>query len=110
MDCVALVEGTLLATVQHWLTATEVMGVPLTDAIACTLGMQLSKLTGKVTRAKRALVAAQWIREVLNIKKKVVRELGIFKRARGQYMPAPRCSQLFNPESLAPNLYKHTTI
>ena len=22
-------------------------------------------------------------------------------------MPSPRCSQLFNPESLAPNLYEH---
>ena len=50
------------------------------------------------------------VKGVLNAKKKLVPETGIFKRARGQYMPSPRCSQLFNPESLAPNLYKHTTI
>ena len=60
MDCVALVEGALLATVQHWPTATEVVGVPLTDALARTLGMQLSILTGKVTRAERALLATRW--------------------------------------------------
>ena len=47
---------------------------------------------------------------VLNEKKKVVPQPGIFKRARGQYMSSPWCSQLFNHESLAPNLYKHTTI
>ena len=46
----------------------------------------------------------------LTQKKKVVPEPGIFKRARGQYMPSPRCSQLFNHESLAPNLCKHTTM
>ena len=49
-------------------------------------------------------------RAVLNAKKKVVPEPGIFKRARGQYMSSPRCSQLLNHESLAPNLSKHTTI
>ena len=43
-------------------------------------------------------------------KKKVVLDPDIFKTARGQYMPSPRRSQLFNPESLAPNWYKHTTI
>ena len=42
---------------------------------------------------------------VLNAKKKkkVVPEPGNFKRALGQYMSSPRCSQLFNHESLAPN-------
>ena len=60
MDRVALVEGTLLATVQRWPTATEVAGVPLTDAIACTPGMQLCILTGKVTRAERVLLAVRW--------------------------------------------------
>ena len=49
-------------------------------------------------------------RAVLNGEKKVVPEPCIFKRARGQYMSSPRCSQLFNHESLAQNLYKHTTI
>ena len=39
MDHVALVEGTLLTTVQLWPTATEVMGVPGTVAITRTLGM-----------------------------------------------------------------------
>ena len=60
VDRVAHMEGTLLTTVPHWPTATEVVGVPLTDALACTLGMLLSILTGKVTRAERALLAAQW--------------------------------------------------
>ena len=55
VDRVALVEGTPPATLQHWPTATEVVGVLLTDALARTLGMQLSILTGKVTRAKWAL-------------------------------------------------------
>ena len=49
-------------------------------------------------------------RAVLNTKKKVVPEPGNFKRARGQYMSSPRCSQLFNHESLAPNWSQHTTI
>ena len=35
---------------------------------------------------------------------------GNFKRARGQYMSSPRCSQLFNHESLAPNWSQHITI
>ena len=52
-------EGTLLATVQHWPMATEVAGMLFTDAIARTLGMQLSILTGKVIRAERALLAAR---------------------------------------------------
>ena len=47
---------------------------------------------------------------VLNAKKKVVLEPSILKSASGQYMPSPWCSHLFNPESLAPNLYKQTTI
>ena len=50
-------------------------------------------------------------RAVLNAKKKKVGpEPGNFKRARGQYMSSPRCSQLFNHESLAPNWSQHTTI
>ena len=49
-------------------------------------------------------------RAVLNAKKKVRPERGYFKRARGQYMSSPRCSQLFNHESLAPNWSQHTTI
>ena len=60
MDRMALVEGALLAAVQHWLTATEVVGVPLSDALACSLAMQLSILTGKVTRAEQALLGARW--------------------------------------------------
>ena len=60
MDPVALVEGTIVATMQHWPTVTEVVGVPLTDPIARTLGMQLPILTGKVTPAERALLAARW--------------------------------------------------
>ena len=51
---VALVEGTLLAIVQHWPTATEVVGMPLTDAITCTVGMQLSILTGDQGRVRSA--------------------------------------------------------
>ena len=35
---------------------------------------------------------------------------GNFKRGRGQYMSSPRCSQLFNHESLAPNWSQHITI
>ena len=46
----------------------------------------------------------------LTQKKKVRAERGNFKRARGQYMSSPRCSQLFNHESLAPNWSQHTTI
>ena len=61
MDRVPLVEGTLLGTVQHWPTATEVIRVPLTDAIARTLGTTLSILTGKVTRAERALLVTRWL-------------------------------------------------
>ena len=49
-------------------------------------------------------------RAVLNSKKKVVPEPGNFKRARGQYMSSPRCSHLFNHESLALNWSQHTTI
>ena len=60
VDPVALVEGTLLATVEHWPKAPEVVGVRLTDAIARTLGMRLSFLTGKVTTVERALLAAWW--------------------------------------------------
>ena len=60
MDRVALVEGALRAEVQHSATATEVVGVPLTDALARTLGMQLSILTGMVTRAEWAPLAARW--------------------------------------------------
>ena len=60
MDRVALVEGALVATVQHWATATKVVGVPLTDARARTLGMQLSILTGNVTKAEQALLAGRW--------------------------------------------------
>ena len=48
-------------------------------------------------------------RAVLN-GKKVVQEHGFFKRARRHYMSSPRCSQLFNQESLAQKLCKHTTI
>ena len=59
VDRVAPVEGAL-ATVQCWPTATEVVGVPLTDALARTLGMQLCILTGKVTRAEGALWATRW--------------------------------------------------
>ena len=47
---------------------------------------------------------------VLTQKKKSRPERGNFKRARGQYMSSPRCSQLFNHESLAPNWSQHTTI
>ena len=60
VDRVALVEGALLARIEHWPTATEVVGVPLTDALARTLGMQLSILTGKVTRAEQAPLASRW--------------------------------------------------
>ena len=44
---------------QLWPTATEVVGAPLTDAIARTLGMQLFILTGKVPSAERAPLAAR---------------------------------------------------
>ena len=54
---VALMEGALLSIVQHLPPATEVVSVPLTDGIVRTLGMYLSILTGKVTRAERALLA-----------------------------------------------------
>ena len=60
VDRVALVEGALLATIQHWPTATKDMGGALTDALARTLGMHLSILTGKVTRAEQALLASRW--------------------------------------------------
>ena len=60
VDHVVLVEGTHRTTVQHWPTATKVVGVPLTGALGRTLGMQLSILTGKVTRFKLALLAARW--------------------------------------------------
>ena len=60
MDRVALVEGAPLTRVQQWPTATEVLGVPQTGTLARTLGMHLSFLTGKVTRAERALLAARW--------------------------------------------------
>ena len=43
-------------------------------------------------------------------KKKSRPERGNFKRARGQYMSSPQCSQLFNHESLAPNWSQHITI
>ena len=43
-------------------------------------------------------------------KKKSRPERGNFKRPRGQYMSSPRCSQLLNHESLAPNWSQHTTI
>ena len=47
----------------------------------------------------------------LTQKKKKSRPVrGNFKRARGQYMSSPRCSQLFNHESLAPNWSQHITI
>ena len=52
VDRVALMEGALLATMQHWPTAPEV--------IARMLGMELSALTGKVTRAERVLLALRW--------------------------------------------------
>ena len=59
VDPVALVEGALLATVQHGPTATKVVGVPLTDALARMLGIQLSILRGKVTKAEWALLATR---------------------------------------------------
>ena len=34
--------------------------MPLTDALARTLGMHLSILTGKMTKAERALLATWW--------------------------------------------------
>ena len=46
----------------------------------------------------------------LTKKKKSRPVRGNFKRARGQYMSSPRCSQLFNHESLAPNWSQHITI
>ena len=60
IDCVALVEDALLASMQHWPRATEVVGVPLTERIACTLGMQLSILKGKKTRTESAQLATRW--------------------------------------------------
>ena len=45
----ALVQGALVATVHHWSKAKEVVGLPLMDAVARTLDMQLSILMGKVT-------------------------------------------------------------
>ena len=55
--------------------------------------------------------ATQRPEAVLNAKKKKSRPVrGNFKRARGQYMSSPRCSQLFNHESLAPNWSQHITI
>ena len=60
VDRVALVKGALLATIQHWPTATEVVGVFLTYALARMLAMQLSILTGKVTRAEQAVLASRW--------------------------------------------------
>ena len=62
------------------------------------------------TLVSSAIKAHSVLRAVLNAKKKVVPQPGNFKRASGQYISSPRCSQLFNHESLAPNLYKHTTI
>ena len=53
VDRVALVEDALVATMQHW-------PMPLTDSIVRNLGMQPCILTGKVTRAERALLAARW--------------------------------------------------
>ena len=60
VDRVALVPGVFLATVQHGPTATKVVGVPLTDALARTLGIQLSILTGKVNTAERAVLGTRW--------------------------------------------------
>ena len=60
VDRVALVEGALLATVQHWPKATEVVGMQLMDLLARTPGMQLSILMGKVTKSERALLATPW--------------------------------------------------
>ena len=59
VDRVALVEGALVAMVQLWPTAPEVLGGGLAHALARTPGMQLSILTGKVTKAERALLASR---------------------------------------------------
>ena len=78
--------------------------------VACILHCTLYNLhLPKMPRAMHQ--AAFQGRAVLNAKKKKSRpERGNFKRARGQYMSSPRCSQLFNHESLAPNWSQHTTI
>ena len=60
----ALVEGALLATVQHWPTATEVVVIPLCEPLVHTLGAHLSVVMGRVTRAERALVSV-WLAAVL---------------------------------------------
>ena len=60
IECVALVKGALMAPVQYWPKAPQVVGIPSNEPLAHLLGAEISVRESRVMHAERALLGNRW--------------------------------------------------